>query len=73
MEPADLEQILKELLLPDTERIRRVRASRAGLGRGGEGGWGESPVLTPQPPRRPRSSSRPPFGTLLPYPLSATC
>lgn len=26
MEPAGLEQILKELLLPDTERIRRVWA-----------------------------------------------
>lgn len=30
MEPAGLEQILRELLLPDTERIRRVR----------DGGWG---------------------------------
>lgn len=34
MEPAGLEQILRELLLPDTERIRQVRGRRAGPGRG---------------------------------------
>lgn len=44
MEPAGLEQILKELLLPDTERIRRVWACRTGPGEGG--GCGKGPVLT---------------------------
>lgn len=45
MEPAGLEQILKELLMPDTERIRRVWAGPTGLG--GWGGCGKGPVLTP--------------------------
>lgn len=71
MEPAGLEQILKELLLPDTERIRRVWAGLTGLG--GWGGCGKGPLLTPQPSIRLRSSSRPPFGTLLPCLHSATC
>lgn len=35
MEPAGLEQILWELLLPDTERIRRVRGKRDRAGAGG--------------------------------------
>lgn len=34
MEPAELERILKELLLPDTERIRRVWAGRPSQGEG---------------------------------------
>lgn len=71
MEPAGLEQILKELLLPDTERIRRVWAGLTGLG--GWGGCGKGPLLTPQPSIRLRSSFRPPFGTLLPCLHSATC
>lgn len=71
MEPAELEKILKELLLPDTERIRRVWAepSRAR----GRGRLWEKPGLDPQPPTRPRSSSRLPFGTLLPCLRFATC
>lgn len=48
MEPAGLEQILKELLLPDTERIRRVRAARPGSGWGmGMGRLWERPGLDP--------------------------
>lgn len=46
MEPAGLEQILKELLLPDTERIRRVRAGLTRTG-GGVGMLWERPGLDP--------------------------
>uniref|UniRef100_A0A8C0JQ40 Importin 4 n=1 Tax=Canis lupus dingo TaxID=286419 RepID=A0A8C0JQ40_CANLU len=46
MEPAGLEQLLRELLLPDTERIRRVR-DRRGTRPGRMGGGGKGPTLTP--------------------------
>ena len=51
MEPAGLEQILRELLLPDTERIRRVRGrrDRARASRG----LRERPDSDPQPLPRP--------------------
>ena len=56
MEPAGLEQILRELLLPDTERIRRVRGrrDRARASRG----LRERPDSDPQALPRPPSSSR---------------
>ena len=71
MEPAGLEQILRELLLPDTERIRRVRGrrDRARASRG----LRERPDSDPQALPRPPNSSRPLFGTPPPSPRSATC
>lgn len=71
MEPAGLEQILRELLLPDTERIRRVRVR--GDPAGASGRWWERPDSDPGTPPRPPSSSRPLFGTRPPCPPSATC
>lgn len=76
MEPAGLEQILRELLLPDTERIRRVRdGGGVGGDRTGTNGrrWWESPDSDPGTPPRPPSSSRPLFVTPPPCPPSATC
>lgn len=60
MEPAGLEQILRELLLPDTERIRRVQGGRSQTGASGR--LREKPDSDPQPPPGHRAASDRPSG-----------
>lgn len=60
MEPAGLEQILRELLLPDTERIRRVQGGRSQTGASGR--LRGKPDSDPQPPSGHRAASDRPSG-----------